>query len=265
MERDRGDQDAACDQLGHHLGGEGPGGARHLGAARLEREDRLVGVERPLGRDVPVADRAAVAVQVLLEGRAELEPGEGQPIAAGEPGEQVGVRAGGQLDSRSGGRRPERRPVVGAELDDPASVASGVESRSSTARPASCAGRAAGRVAEVLTTSRSPARRKLGRSRKRAWTSEPSWRSATSIATSSRPRAACFRRLVRLAQPGRRERGHAGPAADRRPDSARSAASLRSARAGRAGSLPAAAGPRCPRRGTPRCCSSVRMSPGSNA
>ena len=50
MERDRGDQDAACDQFGHELGRERPSGARHLGAARLEGKNRLVSVEGPFGR-----------------------------------------------------------------------------------------------------------------------------------------------------------------------------------------------------------------------
>jgi hypothetical protein len=72
MQRHGRDENSARDEFGHEIGGEGPAGARHLRAARLEGEDRLVGVERQWLPDVAVADRAAVLAQVRLERFVEL-------------------------------------------------------------------------------------------------------------------------------------------------------------------------------------------------
>ncbi len=80
MQHDRRHIDAAGDQAGDHAGRERPPRARHLGAAGLDRIHVLIGVERPVRSGVPVADRLAVAVEVIEQvAPAQVEVGDPEP------------------------------------------------------------------------------------------------------------------------------------------------------------------------------------------
>ena len=96
VQDDRGDDDAAADQAGDDLGGERPRRARHLGAPRLGGEHRLVGGERPVARDVRVADRPTVGRHRL--GQVDAVGGDRQPQAGATPG-----------PAAAGGRSPRHR------------------------------------------------------------------------------------------------------------------------------------------------------------
>ena len=91
MQDERADQHAARDEVGDHFGGERTAGARHLDAARLSREDRLVAVERPLAGNVAVANRARVLIQVVGDDTRDLELRQPQPLRVGEGREQIDV------------------------------------------------------------------------------------------------------------------------------------------------------------------------------
>ncbi len=153
--------------------------------------------------------------EIGLERQRQVETGEPQPDA-GIGREDPGRPAAGKLELLVGGDAAERL-VPAAELDDPEALGSwsraGVESRSSSSSPsARVAGSAAGSVAEVLTTTRSPGARNSGRSPKRPWTIEPSAVRDQQAHVVSRAIAARFRRLVSL-EPGAqvgRERAHRG-------------------------------------------------------
>ena len=73
--------DPALAQACERAAREGAAGARHLGAAGLGGEDRLVVFERARLGLVGVADRGAVGVQVGVQLGGEVEPGD--PQAAG--------------------------------------------------------------------------------------------------------------------------------------------------------------------------------------
>ena len=89
VQGDRRDRDTGRDQRRHQLGAERPGRACHLGAAGLPREYRLVAAQRPLPRDVGVADRSPVPGQVGRDVALDRQPRDPQP-AAGDGG--FGVR-----------------------------------------------------------------------------------------------------------------------------------------------------------------------------
>ena len=130
------------------------------------------------------------------------------------------------------------------------------------------AGSAAGRVADVLTTSRSPGPRNQGRSRNCACSIRPLARSATSSRTSSRSQAARLRRRGGLEGVGELEgeRAHASTRArGRGRGSARSAGRRRAARGARGRSPRAAARSEMSSPGNASWCICVRMSPGSTA
>ena len=119
MQRDRGEEDAARDELRHQLGRERPGRARHLGAAGVQGEDRLVRVEWELRTDVAVADRVAVPVEVLLERCSELEPSDHQAPLAGVGRDELDPAAVGQLETCPDRRRPQRGSLPGSQLERP--------------------------------------------------------------------------------------------------------------------------------------------------
>ena len=139
-----------------------PPGRRHLGRARLGGEGVGVGVDRPRVRDVPVADRAAVAGQVVEQRHRQVERRHPQPHRPGHPPEQVdGAAAGsasvgpgevGEVRLASCRRPPGGAPRRGAGR----SAARSRGGRRRRVRPASWRRRAAGTVADVLTTTRSP-------------------------------------------------------------------------------------------------------------
>ena len=171
--------------------------------------------------------------------------------ARAPPGSSTRAREGGGRSgppSSTGARRPRSRAKR--------------VSRAGARRRARRAARAGRRdVAELLTTIRSPGRRKLGRSSKRTWTSEPSCGTATSSATSLRP-APQLREVRAPREPvsstavirGDRQLGGAS--------SARSAA--RSDQLEQGGTLSSGGGrSEMSSPGNARWCMTVRMSPGS--
>ena len=95
----------------------GTAGARHLGAAGLDRVDVLIRRERPAPRHVAVADRLPVLFEVGLERQREVETRQPQPDA-GVRRENPGRPAAGELELLVDGDAAERR-VPAAELDDP--------------------------------------------------------------------------------------------------------------------------------------------------
>src|SRR5919201_2484150 len=118
MEGERRDEDAGRGQLGQEFGSERTSGARHFGAAGLERIRGLVSVERPGPGDVAVADRAAVPPQILLERRRKVEARQPEAVAAGVTGQQGCAPAGRQLQLVAGARVAEGR-LAAAEFDHP--------------------------------------------------------------------------------------------------------------------------------------------------
>ncbi len=122
VEHDRGDGDAAVLERLEHPRAERPAGARHLGAAGLVGEDGLIVGQRPRGRRVPVADRPAVAGQVVEHRLAEPQARGPQAPAAEVRGEQLQLGAAGQRQALAGTATAVRSGAV-AELDDPALVA----------------------------------------------------------------------------------------------------------------------------------------------
>ena len=104
MQRDRCDRDPARDERRQERVRKRAGGARHLGAARVRGEHNLAFGQRPLARDVAVADRGAVAGQEV-RGRPPAGVDIGQPQARPR---EVGREQG---DARPVGKR---RPLAGA-------------------------------------------------------------------------------------------------------------------------------------------------------
>src|SRR5207302_2160623 len=98
---------------------ERPAGARHLGAPGLEREDCLVGLDRPLVRDVAVADRASVAAQVRV---VDFELRKPEP-AARVAGEYRRASAFRQRDPVALAAAAEALAAARPELDQPATGA----------------------------------------------------------------------------------------------------------------------------------------------
>ena len=216
VQRDRGDEHAAGDEPRDQLRRERPAGARHLGAAGLERVDVLVGRERPAARHVAVADRLPVLREVGLERPRQVEPGEPEPDA-GVGGEDPRRRRRREASSRS----PASTPPNGASPRRSSTIQKRSGSRSRRGRrepqlelgrrPRASPARAAGSVAEVLTTSRSPGARNCGRSRKRPWTMLPVRAVGDEQADAVAGEPARLGRLVRLEAGGRTstQRAHA--------------------------------------------------------
>ena len=151
------------------LGVNGAARARHLGAAGLAGEHGLVRLDAATRRargGTGSGGRARLAV-VEERGRSEVELREPQPVRPGEGREQVDRAPCEQLDA-CGGREPERLGAPGAReprFDQPepaGQLAREVHDDRLTVgrRPSS----AAGTVADVFTTSRSPGERNSPRS-----------------------------------------------------------------------------------------------------
>ena len=249
---------------------ERPPGARHLGAARLVREDGLVGVERPRLAGRSRSGSAGRGGEVVVERRVEVEPCDPEPVAAGVAARASSARrAAGQLErgTDSAGAR-KGAPVGASAARRPSGRRRPAPASRDAARPAArrgAASSAAGSVAEVLTTSRSPGARNCGRSPKRACDDRAVVRARRRAARRRRGRA----RAPRAAR--------APPSAQRRAASALTprtlgelagavAAARQSAldqrEQARARSPRAAAGRRCPRPGTPPGASACACRPG---
>ena len=119
VQRERREQHAARRQLCHQLAGERPRRARHLGAAGVDREDRLVGVDRPLPWRVAIADRMPVAAQVVVDRLTEREAREGEAAAAEVGREQLCLRAARKLEPGAVSGSLGRQELGAAQLHDP--------------------------------------------------------------------------------------------------------------------------------------------------
>jgi hypothetical protein len=112
VQHERRDHDAARDERGHELGRERAPGARHLGAAGVQREDRLMVRERSLGGQMRVGDRRAVAGEVAAQleiAGAKLD--QPQPRAGQVGRQQRRVRAARQGQRLAGAPAAEAPPA----------------------------------------------------------------------------------------------------------------------------------------------------------
>src|SRR5262249_15994415 len=188
-------EDSGGGEPGQELRAERAAPARHLRAARLEGVDGLVGLERPALRHVAVADRSSLPFEVALERLGKQKSREPEAGAARGTGGGVWPPPGGQpppgprpARPRRGGSPGERgRPRV-RRGGPRRGGGGGGRGRGSGGRSRGRGESGGGSVAEVLTTSRSPARRKLGSSSKRVWTIAPAPRLAIISRTRSRRR-----------------------------------------------------------------------------
>ena len=251
------------------LGGERPAGARHLGAAGLERVHVLVRRQGPATGHVAVANRMPVRGQIRLERLSDIEAREPEPdarVRSEDPGEAT-VRQSQPVTDVN----PTERPALGPKLDDPEALRD--LDRSPESRDAA---RAAHRppvtpeappavVAEVLTTIRSPGARCRGKSKNRPCAIEPSARSVTSSRTPSRsnPRASGGSLASRRTGDSTASALMPRPPPARAHGTSRSADRPRSARADLARSPPAVDRSEMSSPGKASCCICVRMSPGS--
>ena len=207
VQDDRRDADAAGDQRASiTLGREGPARARHLGAAGLGGVHGLVVGERAQARRRSRRDRppvrgrgrpssgagggerrpptAGAAGEVGRDQRRPpAPPGSGERVSPARPPSDSGARL-----ACAARRRRTRPPSVRARpRREPASRGGARRAR----RRRASTGSAAGSVAEVLTTSRSPAREEVGQVAEARVLDGLVARRATSSRTSSRcrPRA----------------------------------------------------------------------------
>ena len=153
-----------------HAAAERPAGARHLGAARLEREDRLVVGERPGSRRRGGSGSARRGGRGRrASGSGSVEPRDPQP----RPPQVRRRAAGASPPPGSASRSPARPPRYGASSRRAARRPSARRRRRRRARQRASrdAARepsprrrasAAGSVADVLTTSRSPGCEEIG-------------------------------------------------------------------------------------------------------
>ena len=192
---------------------KGAPGARHLRAAGRVRVDRLVALERPVARRVAVADRLAVAGEVVRHRLAEISAAS-QSRPTGSPGASRAASPGSARTSPSSPPSKRSRPAR-SSTSQTAGPRSGAGDDRCTRRSLPITGTAAGRVAEVLITSRSPGSSSSGSSAKRACSSSPDERRATSRRTSSRPAPRTSGGLARLGGLRRRGDHRAAPASER--------------------------------------------------
>ena len=191
MQHDRRDEYPARDEPGDQLRRERASGARHLRAAGLVRVHVLVRGERPRTPHVAVADRRSRARRGTRRVAAEAPsaPARGaHPHAA--RGSSRTRRPAGRVARRPPERRRAGRPSAArrSRTDPDLAPLAGVERWSPSTEPsARLARKAAGSVADVLTTSRSPGSTNSGSWRKPLWTTSPPSRE-TSRRTSSRAR-----------------------------------------------------------------------------
>ena len=246
VQDERRDDDARGHQVHQELAGQRPPGARHLGAARAGRRTRSAGPPaRPAarGRSSGSGDRA----------RRGSRPG--RPAAGSSPRQSRVCPSGcGHVDAQphAAGQRQRPRPArASGARGRPARRSSTTHAPSSSSVETCTApyavSTAAGRVALVFTTSRSPGSSQRGRSRATACSVPPGVTTASRTSSRARPRASGVTRGGGDA--------HAGTPRDdtARSDGAVAAAgqvAVDAAPAGRARPTPARAGRRCPRRGT---------------
>ena len=179
-------------EVDDELGRERARRTRHLGAAGFGAEDLLVGTQRPRAGCVAIADGLAELGEVIEDRAAQMRSRDPEPPrVAGKRSSSVRWPSPSSVTSpvRSSSRatvvpstgcacfdEPEPARELGREVDAHDRVR--LASRPSTA---------AATVADVFTTTRSPARRWVGRSQNVACTTR-SAPSETSSFTSSRPR-----------------------------------------------------------------------------
>ncbi len=128
MQRDGGDEHALGDEPGDQLGGERPAGARHLGAAGLERVHVLVRGQGPATGHVAVANRMPVRGQIRLERLSDIEAREPEPdarVRSEDPGEATVGQSQPVTDVN-----PTERPALGPKLDDPEALLISIVRRS---------------------------------------------------------------------------------------------------------------------------------------
>ena len=211
------DEDAARDELRHELRRERPAGARHLGAPGLAGRRRS---GRPraatargrsgsgsAGRVVEGSPRAARSSSKRARQSRSLPTKRASSSAWAPPGRSSRAPSGGR-------RWRVCSPVRSSTSQVPSGV--GVESRSWTRSSPRRASSAAGSVAEVLTTSRSPARqepREFAEARVDELEVVPRRYEHRDVVATEPTR---FRRLVGLLPNGARERAHAATPASSR-------------------------------------------------
>ncbi len=122
VQDERSHADALRDEARDELGRERTPRARHLRTARLARVHVLIGVERPVPRDVPVANRPSVYREIGEQRRGKVERANPHACRSIEARRQVHEATGDQLQ-----RAPRRfvEPRLGraavrtAQLDQP--------------------------------------------------------------------------------------------------------------------------------------------------
>ena len=121
VQRERRDDHAFRDEPRDELVRERASRARHLGAAGVQREDRLVVVQRPVAIGVRVADRSAVLGEVALASRcAPVSMSASHRRAPARYGaSSVAVALAWQRERLPRARAGEARAAA-AQLDDPA-------------------------------------------------------------------------------------------------------------------------------------------------
>ena len=112
MQQDRRDRDSVSHEVDDDLGRERSRRARHLGATGFGAEDLLIRGERPRVRGVSVADRLAVAGQVVEHGAVQVWRRDPQAARAGEAFEQRDVSATRKIDVTGDVVVERRRRVV---------------------------------------------------------------------------------------------------------------------------------------------------------
>ena len=166
MEDERGHANAAGREAGDDVGRKRPSSAGHLGRSRFGGVHVLVGGDRPRALDVPVADRTAVSREIVVKRIGQLEADDPEPHTAGvAEGREEARRppAGRRSTSPDTASRHGSVPRRSSAVQRPAGRA--VDRCTSTASPALLvAVTLAASVPDVLTTTRSPSRRKRGSS-----------------------------------------------------------------------------------------------------
>jgi hypothetical protein len=108
VQRDRRDPDSIGDEPCHELGCEPACRARHLGAAGIDRERGLVRLDRPTQLGAAVADRVAVAGEIVEQGGGESRHGnpESGRTVLREPAHELERAPAVEPDAVAGPRSP---------------------------------------------------------------------------------------------------------------------------------------------------------------
>ncbi len=169
VQHERRDADALGDEARDELGCERPPRARHLRAARLARVHVLVHVERPVARDVAVADRPAVHREIREHrdraGRASRPTAAPTTRTASRGGRSRRRRAAACVPGGSSNHGSVARPFGRRSSTSHRPAGSRCERCTTSGVPSSpSASTAAASVPDVFTTTRSPSSRNCGRS-----------------------------------------------------------------------------------------------------